>query len=482
MIQLPYNPANGPRFWDAISKLDGYPRGEHMPIKHMLFESDALFKTSEILKSIGADKSNPLLVVMDQTAMRRGDESLKPLAIRALQNDGWQIKPLVMLPDKSGQVHTEMPRIKGVQARLTRGCTLLSIGSGVITDIAKHACYLYQKETGEKIPFVVYQTANSVSAFTSNMAPTFVDGVKRTLDSRYPDALICDLETLRDAPKEMTAAGVGDMLAVFVSIPDWILTNRLGLDDTYSELAKQLLGPIDDALASCAENIQNIEGASLLAKVISLGGLAMSLSHATTPLSGFEHVMSHVIDLQAEMKGEPLAAHGSQVALTSIVGAEMYRRFLSDPSTRSGQGFEPASVDLTSCYSKIDSAKARVESSFLTIDPSGKAGAECWSDYKQKLEAWHEHRKDFEAALPDWPAIRGRLQQETRPPETLIHILRTMGAPLNWNQLTPPISHERAKFAFMHASLIRKRFTLGDLLIFLDWDREGLWGQKHHTR
>ena len=117
MIQLPYDPANGGRFWDAISKLDGYPHGERMPIKHMLFESDALFKTSHILESIGADKSNPLLVIMDQTTMRRGDESLKPLAIRALQNGGWLIKPLVMLPDKSGQVHTEMPRIKGVQAR-----------------------------------------------------------------------------------------------------------------------------------------------------------------------------------------------------------------------------------------------------------------------------------------------------------------------------------------------------------------------------
>lgn len=69
------------------------------------------------------------------------------------------------------------------------------------------------------------------------MSPTFVDGVKRTLNSRYPDALICDLETLRDAPTEMTVGGVGDMLAVFVSFPDWLLAHRLGMDDTYSELA-----------------------------------------------------------------------------------------------------------------------------------------------------------------------------------------------------------------------------------------------------
>jgi hypothetical protein len=33
------------------------------------------------------------------------------------------------------------------------------------------------------------------------------------------------------------------------------------------------------------------------------------------------------------------------------------------------------------------------------------------------------------------------------------------------------------KFAFMTAPLMRKRFTLGDLLIFLHWDREKLWQQ-----
>ena len=125
----------------------------------------------------------------------------------------------MMRADESGQVHTDMPHIREVQANLSQGCSVLSVGSGVITDIAKHGCFLYQQETGESVPFVVFQTANSVSAFTSNMSPTFVDGVKRTLDSRYPDALICDLETLRDAPAEMTAGGVGDMLAVFVSFP-----------------------------------------------------------------------------------------------------------------------------------------------------------------------------------------------------------------------------------------------------------------------
>jgi len=132
----------------------------------------------------------PLIVVMDESTMRRDGGDLKSYALEALRKDGWQVRVCSLPADESGQVHTDMPHIQMVQGNLSPGCAVLSIGSGVVTDIAKHGCFLYQQETGEKIPFVVYQTANSVSAYTSNMSPTFVDGVKRTLDSRYPDALI----------------------------------------------------------------------------------------------------------------------------------------------------------------------------------------------------------------------------------------------------------------------------------------------------
>ncbi len=469
MSELPYDPADGTRFWEAIRKLPGFPANESMPIKKMIFESNALFKITEVLKSVGAHQDVPLVVVMDETRMHRGEDDLKELILGALRNDGWQIQAVVMRADGSGQVHTDMPHIREVQRNLSHGCSVLSIGSGVITDIAKHGCFLYQQENGESLPFVVYQTANSVSAFTSSMAPTFVDRVKRTLDSRYPDALICDLETLRDAPAEMTAGGVGDMLAVFVSLPDWYLAHRLGMDSSYSELAGKLVGPLDEILLAHAEGIRRgaMESVAILAKIIAVGGLAMSLSHATTPMSGFEHVMSHVLDMQAEIEHQPLTVHGSQVALATLVGTELYKRFLSD--------FKPAAVKLDACYPSMDAMQGRVESSFGSIDRSGKAGAECWADYQQKLEKWHTHRKDFEMALKDWDALCARLQQETRPPEVIEKILAAVEAPVHWSQLTPPIHENQAHFAFMNASLMRKRLTIGDLLIFTNWDRESLW-------
>ena len=207
MKKLPYDPADGVRFWEAIRQLPGFPAHETMPIQEMVFESDALFRTTQILQSVGARQDAPLVIVMDETAMRRNQEDLKALLVSTLNREGWQIQTVLMHSDESGQVHTDMPHIREVQTNLSPGCAVLAVGSGVVTDIAKHGCFLYQQETGESVRFVVFQTANSVSAYTSNMAPTFINGVKRTLPSRYPDALVCDLETLCDAPYDMTVAG-----------------------------------------------------------------------------------------------------------------------------------------------------------------------------------------------------------------------------------------------------------------------------------
>jgi hypothetical protein len=57
----------------------------------------------------------------------------------------------------------------------------------------------------------------------------------------------------------------------------------------------------------------------------------------------------------------------------------------------------------------------------------------------------------------------------------ILQILQSVKAPIRWSELTPPIHEKHAHFAFMNASLMRNRLTLGDLLIFTNWDRENLW-------
>ncbi|MCI0551907.1 MAG: iron-containing alcohol dehydrogenase [Anaerolineae bacterium] len=471
-MTLRFDPENIDQFKAQIRGIPGYPVGEDLPIREMVFESGALWRLPDLLLIAGMKTDQTLSVVMDRTPMQREGKDLKELILQILESAGWQMDVIWLEPDGSGQVHTDFPNINAVKARLQPNSAVLSVGSGTVTDIAKHACYVLQQEHNiPPLPFVVYQTANSVSAYTSNMAPTFVDGVKRTLPSRYPDVLVCDLETLRDAPQAMTVAGVGDLLAAFGSYADWWLAYRLGIDNTYTEFAQILMGPLDEIFLEQADGLKagHLESMSILAKLIALAGLAMSLSHATAPLSGYEHVISHVLDLVAEKKKRPLAQHGTQVALATLLTTAGYQIFMDE--------FEPAEVNLENCYPTEAQMKARIGASFNPLDPTGHVASECWADYKIKLESWHTHRADFQDILHDWPGIRAQLHSLVKPPEVAAHILQAVSSPVRFIDLVPLPTESEVQFAFMSAPLIRHRFTLGDMFVFLNWDRETLWAQ-----
>lgn len=471
-MTLRFDPEHIDRFKAEIRGIPGYPVGEELPIRAMVFEPDALARLPGLLEVAGMKLGGHLLVVMDRTPMQREGKELKPLLLEILHSSGWQPEVIWLETDSTGQVHTDFSQINYVKSHLASNAAVLSVGSGTVTDIAKHACYVFQQEQNlPSLPFVVYQTANSVSAYTSNMAPTFVDGVKRTLPSRYPDILVCDLKTLRDAPPAMTVAGVGDLLAAFGSYADWWLAYRLGLDSTYTEFAQTLMGPLDEIFLEHAEGIRmgTLESMSVLAKLIAQGGIAMSLSHATAPLSGYEHVISHVLDLIAEQTPRPLAQHGTQVALATLLTTAAYQIFLEE--------FEPAEANLDNCYPTEAEMRARIEAAFNSIDPRGHVAAECWADYKIKLESWHAHRAEFAEALRDWPAIHAQLRSLVKPPEVPVRILKAISSPVRFSELVPAPGEEEVRFAFRHAPLIRRRLTLGDLFVFLNWDQETLWTQ-----
>jgi glycerol-1-phosphate dehydrogenase [NAD(P)+] len=475
-MSLRFDPGNLDQFKSQIRTIPGYPVGEDLPIHDMVFESGALWRMPDLLLHTGIRPDQIISIVMDRTPMKREGRDLKELIINILKDKGWQVDVIWLEPDSTGQVHTDFLQINTVKARFQENSAVLSVGSGTVTDIAKHACYVYQQEQGiQPLPFVVYQTANSVSAYTSNMAPTFVDGVKRTLPSRYPDVLICDLETLRDAPNAMTVAGVGDLLAAFGSYADWWLAYRLGLDKTYTEFAQILMGPLDEIFMEQAEGLRNgtLESTAILAKLIALAGLAMSLSHATAPLSGYEHVISHVLDLVAEKKARPLAQHGTQVAMATLLTTRACQVFFDE--------FEPAEVNLENCYPSEAQMKTRIETAFSALDPTGRVAAECWSDYKVKLETWHAHRADFEAALRNWSDIQTQLRSLVKQPEVASRILHAIASPVHFEGLTPAPTEAEVQFAFRNAPLIRHRFTLGDLFVFLNWDQETLWAQVNKS-
>jgi glycerol-1-phosphate dehydrogenase [NAD(P)+] len=267
----------------------------------------------------------------------------------------------------------------------------------------------------------------------------------------------------------MTAAGVGDLLAAGVSFADWYLAHSLGLDHAYTPLAETLMGPLSETLLNLAEQVRarDLHAMGVLAKLIALAGLSMSLSHATTPLSGSEHVISHVLDMMAEAGKQPLAVHGAQVALAALRIASIYQTFLRE--------LDPADSRWNRCCPDAKWAKIEVISAFASIDPIGRAGEECWRDYAIKLEAWRGCQAQMTTWQAEWPRVRGELARCVWPVRTLCKIIRSAGLPEKFEDLVPPIAEAQARQAFLSAHWIRHRFTLGDLLFFLGWDRAALW-------
>ena len=97
-----------------------------------------------------------------------------------------------------------------------RRCDLvIGVGSGVINDVGK----LLSKTAGT--PYIIVGTAPSMDGYASATSLMDVDGLKVSLPSRCADAVVGDTAVLRQAPERMLIAGLGDMLAKYISLGEW---------------------------------------------------------------------------------------------------------------------------------------------------------------------------------------------------------------------------------------------------------------------
>src|SRR5688500_756231 len=89
-MTLRFDPEGIERFKAEIRGIPGYPAGEDLPIREMVFESGALWRLSDLLLVAGMKVGQPLSVVMDRTLMQREGADLKSLILEQLKSAGWQ--------------------------------------------------------------------------------------------------------------------------------------------------------------------------------------------------------------------------------------------------------------------------------------------------------------------------------------------------------------------------------------------------------
>ncbi|MDQ6661346.1 MAG: iron-containing alcohol dehydrogenase [Chloroflexota bacterium] len=468
---FPFDPADIPTLkrWLEAQNDESGQMLRSIDIEEILIGPDVLLELPAVLQRAGILAGMPVLLVMDEVSMKRRQADLKPMIQALLATSGYAVEALWLQGDVYGLVHADFEQVARVQAALAAlpsNKAVVALGSGTLTDIVKHAAYLYDREhSGQKpLVYICCQTANSVTAFAANMAVLLKDGVKRTFPSRYPTAILSDLQTLASAPTTMTLAGLGDCCARFVAYGDWYLAEALGLVDFYSEVPLALLANLDSVLLEHAVEIgqRSLEGEAIVARALLLAGIAQSIVNMSAPISGSEHVISHVLDMIAHAYGRGLALHGAQVGIATLTVAHLYQRFLAT--------FDPRTVLLDACYPDEGAMERHILHLFAPIDAGGAMAQECWHDYYQKLRRWRQNRPRFEQFCTDWQTLhRPKLASLVCSPLTVQSILEQAGAPLSPEALEPPISSQEYNFAVQNGHYIRQRFVLSDLLAFLGW-------------
>ena len=190
--------------------------------------ADALSLLPEVVSELargGYEAPPHVVLVTVATPMRRGEGDPKAEAERLLAGR-FELSRVVLGEGQGTQLHADEEALSEARTAVSGADCVVAVGSGTVTDVCKEA-------TVDGPPLVVVQTAASVNAFSDDVSVLLKSGTKRSVPSRWPDALLVDLTTLADAPPAMNLAGFGDIISMWTAPADWYLASAVGMDDSY---------------------------------------------------------------------------------------------------------------------------------------------------------------------------------------------------------------------------------------------------------
>ena len=400
-------------------------------------------------------------LLVDRTPILRQGADVKDVVERQLA-ERFAVTRTV-LDDGSPELHVVDPVLREASLAAADVDAVVAVGGGTISDIAKLAAV---PDDGRPAPVLVaVQTAASVDGYTDDVSVVLRDGVKRTVPSRWPDAVVADAETIAEAPALMNRAGFGEMTSMLVAPADWCLAGLVGTDPTFHEAPIRLLQKVGQDIDAWSDGVRNADPAAVaaLTKALALRGIATGVAGTTAVLSGVEHLVSHMLDQHHTAHHQPMGLHGAQVGAASVVAAAAWEMLFERLAVAG------AAPPLDEAAFDRDQARARVDRAFAPLDPTGRIAAECWKDYARKLETVDAGRARLLGVLEDWPQHAPRLRGLVRPSAEIAAGLRAAGSPVTFRDLDPSVDDQLARWAVSSCALMRNRFVVLDLLTLLGW-------------
>ena len=323
---------------------------------------------------------------------------------------------------------------------------VVAVGSGVLNDTGK----LLASARG--IPDIIVGTAPSMDGFASGTSSMERGGLKVSLPSKCPDAVIAEPDVLAAAPVHMIRSGVGDMLAKYVSIVEWQIAALL-VGDFWCETTADIVRHALSVCVEAAPGAVNGDGdaAVRLTEGLVVSGLAMNYAGISRPASGMEHYVSHILDMRALAFGTPSDLHGIQCGVSTLTVIRAYERLA---------GIVPDRERALAFVRRFDRDAWNAH-----LRERLGAGAESMIRGEEREGKYDpvKHALRLERILDSWDRIRAIIGQ-LPPSAELEAFMRSIGHPVTFGEIG--VSEEDAREAFLMAKDIRDKYVLGRLL----WD------------
>ena len=324
---------------------------------------------------------------------------------------------------------------------------ILTVGSGVLNDIGKIVSAVSGK------PYIIVATAPSMDGYASATSSMTRDGLKISLPSRSADVIVGDTEILRQAPMDMMRSGLGDMLAKYVSICEWRISQVI----TGEYYCEEIASLIRSAVKGCVDNAQGLlerQEAAVQAvfEGLVIGGVAMNYAGLSRPASGVEHYISHVLDMRGAEFGTPVAFHGTQCAVGTLLAVRLYEKLANIPPNKEKALAHAKTFDYAAWSETLRGLLGKGAESMIALEQKEKK-------YDVSL-----HARRLEKILSNWEEILEILRQELPGADQLEKLLDEVQLPKSLQEL----GTEESLFptVFRTTADIRDKYVLSRLA----WD------------
>ena len=289
---------------------------------------------------------------------------------------------------------------------------VVAVGSGVINDIGKIVAAM------AKLPYIIVGTAPSMDGYASATSSMTRDGLKISLNSKGADVIIGDTDILCQAPLHMMKAGLGDMLAKYVSICEWRIA-QVVTDEYYCPQVAEL---VRSALKQCVDRAEGLlqrdrDAVQAVFEGLVIGGVAMNYAGLSRPASGVEHYISHCIDMRAVEFGTPMDLHGVQCAIGTKIATQLYEKVRNTKPDRAKALAYAKAFDYEAWSKTLRGFLGRGADSMIALEAKeGKYDAE-------------KHALRLEWILENWDALCRIMDEELPSFDRICQLLQTIDAP-----------------------------------------------------